>query len=195
MEHARLHLPVFIYFHLSVRFPENLHKVFKWLGFDIETQRDCNTEKMLTIMHELASRNHSHFESLVCCILSHGQEGSVYGVEGRTVTYRELMEPFSGINCSSLAEKPKLFFIQACQGNREQRAVTIEADGPAGSLVQSDAVVAKDSIPSDADFLLGMATVASFISYRERTKGTWFIQSLCENLIHMVPRLVNCRSC
>lgn len=184
-----------MYFHLSVWFPESLHKVFKWLGFDVETQRDCKAEKMLSIMRELAGRNHSQFECLVCCILSHGEEGSVYGVEGRTVTYRELMEPFSGINCSSLAEKPKLFFIQACQGNREQRAVNIEADGPTGSLVQNDAVVAKDSIPSDADFLLGMATVASFISFRERAKGTWFIQSLCENLIGMVPRLVNCRSC
>lgn len=181
-----------MFFHLSVWLPESLHKVFKWLGFDIETQRDCKAEKMLSIMKELAGRNHSHVECLVCFILSHGQEGSVYGVEGRTVTYRELMEPFSGFNCSSLAEKPKLFFIQACQGTKEQRAVHIQADG---SLVQNDAVVAKDSIPSDADFLLGMATVASFISFRERTSGTWFIQSLCKNLIDMVPRLVNCRSC
>lgn len=188
---------VFMYVHLSAWLPDCLHKVFEWLGFEIETQRDCKSEKILSVMQELAGRNHSQVDCLVCCILSHGQDGSVYGVDGRTVTIRELMESFNGLNCSSLTEKPKLFFIQACQGTREQKAVSIEADGPARSLVCSDAIKAKDSIPSDADFLLGMATVASFVSFRDTKNGTWFIRSLCQNLVDMVPRLVklNLRYC
>ncbi|XP_040005099.1 caspase-8 isoform X5 [Xiphias gladius] len=76
----------------------------------------------------------------------------------------------------------------ACQGTSEQRAVYIEADGPARSLVCSDAIEAKDSIPTDADFLQAMATVPSCVSFRERKNGTWFIQSLCQNLVQMVPR-------
>ncbi|XP_070831929.1 caspase-8 [Chaetodon trifascialis] len=166
---------------------ECLHKVFRWLGFEIETRTDCKREEMLSVMQELGSRNHSQTDCLVCCILSHGQEGSVYGVDGGTVTIKELMAPFNGQNCSSLAEKPKLFFIQACQGVREQKAVYIETDGRARSHVRSDAIEVKDSIPSDADFLLGMATVPSFVSFRERKNGTWFIQSLCHNLVQMVP--------
>uniref|UniRef100_A0A3Q3VIQ3 Caspase-8 n=1 Tax=Mola mola TaxID=94237 RepID=A0A3Q3VIQ3_MOLML len=165
-----------------------LHRVFQWLGFEIETQKDCTIEKMLSVMQELSGRNHSQMDCLVCCILSHGAEGRVYGVDGRTVTIRELMDPFSGTKCSSLVDKPKLFFIQACQGNREQERVFIEADGPTHGLVCRDDFVAKDSIPSDADFLLGMATVSSFVSYRDKINGTWFIQSLCLNLVQMVPR-------
>uniref|UniRef100_A0A8C9Y230 Caspase-8 n=1 Tax=Sander lucioperca TaxID=283035 RepID=A0A8C9Y230_SANLU len=171
---------------VEVRTAECLHKVFTWLGFEVEIKRDCKREQMLSVLRELGSRPiHSQMDCLVCCILSHGIEGAVYGVEGRTVKIKELMEPVNGFKCPSLAEKPKLFFIQACQGNSEQRPVYIESDG---HPVFSDAIQANESIPSDADFLLGMATVPSFVSFRERKNGTWFIQSLCQNLVQMVPR-------
>lgn len=163
--------------------------MFKWLGFEVEIKSDCKRGEMLSVLRELGSRDHSEMDCLVCCVLSHGNEGSVYGVDGSTVKIKELMEPVNGLKCASLAEKPKLFFIQACQGTSEQRAVYIEADGPARSAVCSDAIK-PESIPCDADFLLGMATIPSFVSFRERKNGTWFIQSLCQNLVQMVPRLV-----
>ncbi|XP_031714617.1 caspase-8 isoform X2 [Anarrhichthys ocellatus] len=166
-----------------------LHKVFTWLGFEVEVKRDCKREEMLSVLRELGSRNHSQMDCLVCCVLSHGKEGCVSTVDGQTVEIKELKEPFNGLNCASLAEKPKLFFIQACQGTSKQTAVSICADGPAApSPVCSDASKANDSIPSDADFLLAMSTVPSYVSFRERKKGSWFIQSLCQNLVQMVPR-------
>lgn len=185
------------YLKSSVCLPECLHKVFKWLGFEVEIQRDCKREQLLSTMRELGSRNHSQMDCLVCCILSHGKEGSVYGVDGYTVKIKDLKESVNALRCVSLAEKPKMFFIQACQGTSEQRAVHIEADGPARTSVCSDAVKANESIPCDADFLLGMATVPSYVSFRERSNGAWFIQSLCQNLVKMVPRLVkqNIRYC
>ncbi|KAM6955181.1 caspase-8 [Lycodopsis pacificus] len=168
---------------------ECLHKVFTWLGFAVEIKRDCKREEMLSVLRELGSRNHSRMDCLVCCVLSHGMKGCVSAVDGLTVKIEELKEPFNGLKCASLAEKPKLFFIQACQGTSKQKAVSICADGPAApSPVCSDASKANDSIPSDADFLLAMSTVPSFQSYRERKNGSWFIQSLCENLVQMVPR-------
>lgn len=163
-----------------------LHKVFEWLGFDVEIHMDCDSCKMLSVFQDLGRRDHSQMDCVVCCVLSHGNEGSVYGVDGKTVLLKDLKDL---VKCPSLAEKPKLFFIQACQGTREQKPVYIEADGPTDGVVYTDAhVVARESIPSDADFLVGMATVSSFVSFRERSKGTWFIQSLCRNLVEMVPR-------
>ncbi|XP_051259013.1 caspase-8 [Dicentrarchus labrax] len=167
---------------------ECLQKVFRWLGFEIQIQKDCPGEEMLSVMKEVGRRNHGQMDCLVCCFLSHGQEGGVYGVDGNLVEIRKLMDAVNGVNCSSLAEKPKLFFIQACQGNNEQKAVYIESDGPARTHVCCDAIETRESIPSDADFLLGMATVPAFVSFRERKNGTWFIQSLCQNLVQMVPR-------
>lgn len=162
--------------------------MFKWLGFEVEIQKDCNSENMLSLMRELSSRDHSQMDCVVCCILSHGKEESVYGIDGHAVAIRRMTEPFNGTNCSSLAKKPKLFFIQACQGTTEQRAVYLEADGPRRGSIHSDAVPIKDSIPADADFLLGMATVGSYASFRDKKIGTWFIQTLCRNLVDLVPR-------
>lgn len=157
----------------------------------MESHHDCDTNQMLSVFKELGKRDHSRFDCVVCCVLSHGVEGSVYGVDGSTVKISDLTDLFNGLNCPSLVGKPKLFFIQACQGNHEQQAVFIESDSSAYSFHWTDAIKAKQGIPNSADFLLGMATVPFHVSFRERTNGTWFIQSLCQNLVQMVPRLVN----
>uniref|UniRef100_A0A3Q1GN01 Caspase-8 n=1 Tax=Acanthochromis polyacanthus TaxID=80966 RepID=A0A3Q1GN01_9TELE len=165
-----------------------LQEVFEWLGFEVQKHRDCDKRKILSVVSELSRKDHSQMDCFVCCVLSHGLEGAVYGADGQEVKLIELTDPFDGLNCPSLAEKPKLFFIQACQGSVEQRAVYIEADSGTSSRICSDAVRARDSIPSKADHLLGMATVPLFVSYRDKTNGAWFIQSLCQNLVQMVPR-------
>ncbi|KAI9530217.1 hypothetical protein NQZ68_004234 [Dissostichus eleginoides] len=166
---------------------ECLSKVFEWLGFETVLEKDLEGDEILSVMLELGSRNHSQMDCLVCCILSHGKEGSVQGVDSQPVEIKRLMESVNGSHCPSLAGKPKVFFIQACQGNSEQKAVYIEADSPAESSISSDAYKASDSIPADADFLLGMSTVASFVSFRDKRSGSWYIQSLCQNLVQMVP--------
>lgn len=164
-----------------------LLEVFGWLGFEVQNHRDCDRRKILSLVSDLSRRDHSQMDCFVCCVLSHGLEGAVYGVDGQEVKLSELTDPFDGLNCRSLAEKPKLFFIQACQGSSEQGAVYIEADSPTPSRICSDAVRLRGSIPSKADQLLGMATVPLFVSYRDKTSGTWFIQSLCQNLVQLVP--------
>ncbi|XP_031414954.1 caspase-8 isoform X2 [Clupea harengus] len=168
-----------------------LEKVFEWLGFEIETKRDCTEQHILSLMEDLSRRDHSQGDCFVCCVLSHGLEGTVYGVDGNQVRLRQLTEPFSGNHCPSLKEKPKLFFIQACQGIKEQPVVFIQTDGPLPRSLSTDAGVPKNSIPADADFLLGMATIPEYASFRDKKEGTWFIQSLCENLQLLVPQGVD----
>ncbi|XP_072300607.1 caspase-8 [Eucyclogobius newberryi] len=167
---------------------ECLERVFQWLGFEVEVHPDCTRDMMLSVMKDVSSRDHRNMDCVVCCILSHGQEESVFGVDGQTVPIKQLTMFLNGSKCPSLVNKPKLFFIQACQGIFEQNAVSIETDGPTPCGIESDAAKFEDSIPSDADFLLGMATVPSFVSYRGRSSGSWFIQALCKNLVQMVPR-------
>uniref|UniRef100_A0A8C6TJM7 Caspase-8 n=1 Tax=Neogobius melanostomus TaxID=47308 RepID=A0A8C6TJM7_9GOBI len=168
-----------------------LERVFKWLGFEVEVHPDCTAVKMLSVTKQLSSRDHRNMDCVVCCFLSHGQEGSIFGVDGQTVSITKLKRLFNGAQCPSLVDKPKLFFIQACQGTNEQQMVSIQTDGPASCSIESDATKMEESIPSEADFLLGMATVPSYFSYRERSNGSWYIQALCKNLVQMVPRLVN----
>uniref|UniRef100_W5MXT6 Caspase-8 n=1 Tax=Lepisosteus oculatus TaxID=7918 RepID=W5MXT6_LEPOC len=166
---------------------KKLTEVFEWLGFVTECIDDCSQRKIVETLQRYQQRDHGAMDCFVCCILSHGLKGVVYGVDGRKILIKEMTRKFSGVMCPSLRGKPKLFFIQACQGTAEQLAAPIEADSYDPDI-STDAYVPKNCIPDDSDFLIGMATVEDYASYRDKLQGTWYIQSLCENLQLLVPR-------
>lgn len=99
------------------------------------------------------------------------------------------MSHFTATQCPQLAEKPKLFFIQACQGKEIQCAVPVKTDAriPGLSSVQQS-FSPSESIPEEADFLLGMATIDGYVSFRHIQQGAWYIQALCSKLQLLVPR-------
>ncbi|XP_052004700.1 caspase-8 [Xyrauchen texanus] len=163
---------------------KTLVAVFKWLGFDVLTKQDCSREQILKVLIDLGHRDHSRADCVVCCVLSHGRVDGVVGVDGQIVTFKELMNP---LQCPTLYQKPKLFFIQACRGTSRQSAVGPQTNR-ADDMTVSDAAVSSDTIPEAADYLLAMSTVPHHVSYRDPNIGTWFIQSLCSNLQQLVPR-------
>ncbi|CAL8375213.1 unnamed protein product [Gadus morhua 'NCC'] len=190
---------------------KSLRRVFTWLGFQVEVLRDATRDQMLSSMRELASRDHSWMDCVACVVLSHGLEGGVYGVDGGVVRLKELTDVLNGVRCASLRGKPKLFFIQACQGNQNEQAVPVldnrparpevsdQTDGPSstGDHTQtdgpsstgdlwSDAVEASEWVPTTADFLTCTATTPSYTSIRVVGQGSWFIQSLCQKLVKLV---------
>eukprot|EP00057_Strongylocentrotus_purpuratus_P002205 XP_003724042.1 PREDICTED: caspase-7-like [Strongylocentrotus purpuratus] len=73
---------------------------------------------------------------------------------------------FRGDYVPSLVNKPKLFFIQACQGREAQGAVDIQQDATA-------------TLPNESDTLVSMSTVPGYASNRSVSQGTWFITALC----------------
>ncbi|NXN16029.1 CASP8 protein, partial [Indicator maculatus] len=166
-----------------------LRRVFSKLHFAVAEHRDLTAEGMRKTVDTYRCEDHKDKDCFVCCILSHGKKGSVYGVDGQEVPIQELTTSFTGHNCCSLAGKPKVFFIQACQGESFQKGVPIETDAvEQDSSVETDARLQFDCIPAEADFLLGMATLQDYVSYRSRREGTWYIQALCQHLEYSCPR-------
>ncbi|NXU66446.1 CASP8 protein, partial [Horornis vulcanius] len=166
-----------------------LTKVFSKLHFRVEEHKDLTADGIRTILESFQSKDHEDKDCFVCCILSHGKKGIIYGVDGQEVPIRELTTSFTAQNCSSLAGKPKVFFIQACQGDAFHKGVTIETDsGEQDSSVEQDARFQLDCIPAEPDFLLGMATLQDYVSYRSPREGTWYIQALCQHLEYSCPR-------
>ncbi|KAM9284186.1 caspase-8 [Cariama cristata] len=166
-----------------------LRKIFSKLHFTIAEHRDLTAEEIRKTVNIYRSEDHKDKDCFVCCILSHGKKGIIYGVDGQEVPIQELTTSFTGQNCHSLAGKPKVFFVQACQGDACQKGVTIETDsGEHYSSVETDARFQLDCIPAEADFLLGMATLQDYVSYRSPRQGTWYIQALCRHLERSCPR-------
>lgn len=168
---------------------EALSQTFKELHFEVKSYKDNPANDILKVLQLYQSMDHNDKDCFVCCVLSHGDQGIIYGTDGQKVSIYDLTSCFTGSRCSSLAGKPKVFFIQACQGDSLQKAIPIETDSePKDSYLETDSSSTKRYIPDEADFLLGMATVNNYVSYRETTKGSWYIQSLCQSLRERCPR-------
>ncbi|NXY45937.1 CASPA protein, partial [Ceuthmochares aereus] len=174
----------------SCRDAEELQRVFTWLGLDVKIYEDLTSQQIEDLMLTWQRLpDHKDRDCFICCILSHGESGAIYGNDAKVVSIRKIMSHFTAKQCPQLAEKPKLFFIQACQGRAIQCPVYIEADAqtPALSSMQQSLSLS-ESIPEEADFLLGMATINGYVSFRHTEEGTWYIQALCSNLQLLVPR-------
>ncbi|XP_061747060.1 caspase-8 isoform X2 [Nerophis ophidion] len=166
-----------------------LESVFFKLGFTVVVHRNLAAEQIRRTLKELAQRNFSDDDALVVCLLSHGETGSVYGSDGQMVPIRDLTVPFTSVRAPTLAGKPKLFFIQACQGTFYQKGSLPcpprprESSDDEQSRFETDAgPIRGETVPSEADFLFGMATVPEYVSFRSKVTGSIYIQELCNQL-------------
>ncbi|XP_065736303.1 caspase-8 isoform X3 [Phocoena phocoena] len=168
---------------------EALRKTFNELHFEIVHYKDYTAKKICEVLKSYQSMDHNNKDCFICCILSHGDKGIIYGSDGQEAPIYELTSYFTGSKCPSLLGKPKIFFIQACQGDNYQRGIAVETDSEQKeTYLEMDSSLQKRYIPDEADFLLGMATVNNCVSYRSTMEGTWYIQSLCQSLRERCPR-------
>ncbi|NXT81827.1 CASPA protein, partial [Zapornia atra] len=167
-----------------------LERVFRWLGLEVTVYTNLTSHEIKEVMRTWQRmQEHKDRDCFVCCILSHGESGAVYGKDEELVSIRTIMSHFTAKQCPQLAEKPKLFFIQACQGKEIQCPVYVEADARIPDLPSmQENVSPSESIPEEADFLLGMATIDGYVSFRHIQQGAWYIQALCSKLQQLVPR-------
>ncbi|XP_009558078.2 caspase-8 [Cuculus canorus] len=168
----------------TVKDGDAVKRVFNWLQFETIEHMDLEAKQIWEKVKEYSQKDHSNMDCFVCFIFSHGEKDKIKGTDGRVVNIKDLLSCFSGSNCPSLAGKPKLFFIQACQGSVGHPAVVVEEDF--SDHLETDAVPLT-SIPDRADILVGMATVEDCECYRCTETGSIYIQCLCDKMELLCP--------
>nr|ALQ43546.1 caspase-1 [Rhipicephalus haemaphysaloides haemaphysaloides] len=151
----------------------NLQSIFHDLGFETVTYTDLSCKETKDTLEILGKQDYSDDDCFVCCFLTHGESDVLYGTDGK-FPVDDVMEPFHSNVCPSLLGKPKLFFIQACRGDRLDsgaKAVLDTADSPTRIY----------HIHTHADVLTAYSTVPGFYSWENtpQVKGSWFIEALC----------------
>ncbi|XP_053245133.1 caspase-7 [Podarcis raffonei] len=164
----------------------DLLKCFRSIGFDVSIHNDLTCEAMENKLKEVALESHSDAACFACILLSHGDEGFIYGTDG-AMAIKELTSLFRGDKCPSLIGKPKLFFIQACRGSEFDEGIQTDAGSPNNDLEMDANPGCK--IPVEADFLYAYSTVPGYYSWRNPGNGSWFVQSLCEVLTKYAKEL------
>ncbi|XP_018567794.1 caspase-1 [Anoplophora glabripennis] len=154
---------------------KNLKDCLVNLGFDVQVFKDLNYTDIEYHVRNAAQMDHSHHDCILIAVLSHGEMGIIYA---KDTPYKPdyLWTAFTADKCPTLAGKPKMFFLQACQGDKLDGGInlrTTETDGEIHNTYR---------IPVQADFLIVYSTVRGYYSWRNTTKGSWFIQSLVDEL-------------
>ncbi|NXV51830.1 CASP9 protein, partial [Uria aalge] len=202
---------------------KKLEKRFKSLRFDVLTRQNLKAEEMVSELRALARRDHNALDCCIVVILSHGCQtshiqfpGGVYGTDGKPIPIEKIVNYFNGSNCPSLRGKPKLFFIQACGGEQRDPGFLVDCDSPGdeapGGSLESDATPfralaggtdepdAVASLPTPSDILVSYSTFPGFVSWRDASSGSWYVETLdnvleqyahSEDLLNMLLRVAN----
>lgn len=134
---------------------EHLRELWQFLNFQVIVRSDLPSEDIYDVLRNISTMDHGEYDCFVCCLLSHGANGGIFGTDSRLVEIKDITAMFKGVACPSLASKPKLFFIQACRGQDRDRGARFETDAIEDN---PEDAMRNNAEPNESHFLLGYAT-------------------------------------
>lgn len=180
---------------------KQLSELFTQLHYKVKVVRNQTGKQLKDTLFQFAKMSdHKAADSMVLCLLSHGLEGQIYGVDGVLVSIPDLLALFNGYMAKDLIGKPKLFFIQACRGSDYDHGTDV-TDGGHSANVETEYHVTRstnellaaafpndkpetvdepESIPAEADMLVAYSTVPGYVSWSHLQKGSWFVQAMVD---------------
>uniref|UniRef100_A0A8B9SV53 Caspase 9 n=1 Tax=Anas platyrhynchos TaxID=8839 RepID=A0A8B9SV53_ANAPL len=153
---------------------ERLEKRFKSLCFRVQTLRNLKAQEINAKLRSLAQQDHSALDCCLVVILSHGCQ---------TRKIKDL---------KWIAIHPE---DETCRSSVESDATPFQA--PSGNLDEPDAVA---SLPTPGDILVSYSTFPGFVSWRDKSSGSWYVETLdsmlgqhahSEDLLTVLVRVAN----
>ncbi|XP_051154831.1 caspase-1-like isoform X2 [Leptopilina boulardi] len=156
---------------------KRIQKTFQNLGFIIELLDNLKHNEIIGKIEKLQNEDHSDNDCICIFVLTHGLTNDLICAKDVAYSSDNIWKPFTADKCISLAGKPKLFFFQACRGDKFDSGISLMRSAV---RTETDSATAAYKIPTHADFLIAHSTVQGFFSWRNPAEGTWYIQCLCE---------------
>ncbi|KAL1513890.1 hypothetical protein ABEB36_003230 [Hypothenemus hampei] len=147
-----------------------LANIFNRMNYKVVIKDNLAHYDMLNEIKQVTAEI-SDESSLIICILTHGENGVVFGVNSCKVEVHDIKNVMCNTN-KKLIGKPKMLILQSCQGQQCQKINKIEETETGNS---TDGHL----LPTN-DLIILWATIPGFAAIRNFTKGSWFIQALCD---------------
>ncbi|XP_011355710.2 caspase-14-like [Pteropus vampyrus] len=150
-----------------------------WLGqchFECTLCIDPDKEELLEKLTSFRDGLNGIKNEIGCCLvtlMSHGENGFIKMEDGDRVGLENVFEMFNNKNCPALHEKPKIFIIQACRGERRDNGVETD-DEP----MDSDDVSEKKRLPTFSDYFIIYPTQADHVALRHPRTGSVMIEAM-----------------
>ena len=139
-----------------------LKKSLEDIGYKVEVKENLKADQMKEELKKARKLIDTADDSFICCISTHGNEGGVYGIDGRPrkrVSIEDLSKILEPDVCEQLRHKPKIFFIQACRGKTLSE--------PIDDLNEEEPSVPRINVPRGADYYFSYATDPGHVALRE----------------------------
>ena len=165
-------------------------ELFSALGFEVHIRENRAKKEMLNEVKFFAyEKDHSDYDCFVLWLMSHGRSGEVFGSDGFPLPIETIKDMLSNASCATLRGKPKLLFVQACRGDKEDEGVNVVTNACGSPSVQMpfpcpDSPIDPTKSPSSeriagqTDFLIAYSTVEGYVSYRYPGIGSNFVRAV-----------------
>ena len=131
-----------------------IEKTFKQtLGFDVHTYDDLSVDRIRNVIRDIQTEE-VELACLAVFILTHGEEnGILHSYDSSYKLDKEIISELLPEPCPSLAGKPKMIFVQACQGKATDDGSVIR---PRSRHTSTDGGLSGSNyrIPHYSDFLI-----------------------------------------
>lgn len=159
-----------------------IDSTFKKMGFELHTYDDLRVDGIRRVIRGVQTCR-EEIACLAVFILTHGEEnGILHAYDDPYRLDKEIINELLPERCPTLVGKPKLIFVQACQGNKTDEG-TVVATRHRHTSTDGGIAGSNYRIPHHSDFLIFQAAYHGYYSFRSGS-GSWFIQSFCKCLMH-----------
>ncbi|XP_078127007.1 caspase-3 [Sander vitreus] len=144
---------------------KTLHRTLSKLGFKVDIHSDLSGDEIYQLFLEESRRPVK--DCFLAVLSSHGDEGCVFGADGKPV---QLCRLFSYFDNENMEKKAKVFLVQACRGAGLDDGVEVDSAGDSSDFSQHL------SVPVDTAVMY--ATPPGYGAFMQRF-GSVFLQTFC----------------
>ena len=162
---------------------QDLFKLFFSLRFEVKIHQNLTANEMVHKVESYSKFQHKGAFFLI--ILSYGtmvdEQEVIIGTDGKTVTMNDIESFFHATKCLTLQEVPKIFLIDACRGNQQERVASESKSDDTSRLFHKNArpnPPHKRAAKLDtSDFLLVYAATRGHVAVGHKNQGSVMTQT------------------
>ncbi|XP_048241349.1 caspase-8-like [Haliotis rufescens] len=110
----------------SCKDAKSLKTLFEQFGFKVETENNLTAQGIMDkFVQQVEAFEKSGYRCFASAILSHGIKGGVVGTDGDSVSIEKIKNIFLDERLILHKDKPKIFFIQACQQGMSDKSISL----------------------------------------------------------------------
>lgn len=160
--------------------------LLKQLSYEVYLLKNGTASEIWNTMKNFAAWSKlGEADSCFIVLMSHGEDGVIYGKDGKPLPLQEAFDLYSNANCPYLQNKPKIFLVQACRGEDPDKGVD-QIDGPTREVLKPathariNEGIIRNKLPTMSDCVFAYATVPGYAAMRNTCNGSWFIQAFIQ---------------